>query len=291
MSMNCYACAIDANSTALASITYDEVDGYSIRECRTTGTGTSEYCGPGGEKSVDKLASLLRKKQVETLVLCVQTPCFFPLDTVFSSNISDKTFDSHCRAEAAFLLSKPGEFTHDHIPYSLDPEKNPAHKHLLLYYPVNLFDILHDRLCTSCSIRSATHYLKPLIRSIAATFQPFVLLEIEQKHATFSAGNNGELEYFRYWRLQHESDAEYFALRELMTNPQYLEHPIYITGNHAGGKSFAERLSHWSGKALHPLNLVDLYAMERNVRSSCCSPIELKALSAALTHLYDEIPS
>lgn len=291
MSMNSHACAIDAHSTAVASIAYDETEGYAITQCRTIGTGIAEYCGPGGAKAADRLASLLRKKQAEPLVLSIHTPSFFPLDTLFSRNISDTIFDSHCRAEAAFLLNKPGDFMHDHIPYTLGSEQDPVRKHLLLYYPCSFFDLLHNRLSSLCSIRSATHYLTSMIRSVAATCRPFILLEIEQSYATFSAGNNGELEYFSYWQFDHRSDAEYFALRELTVNPHYREHPVYITGNHAGNKSLGERISHLSGTSLQPLNLVDLYAMKRNIRSSCCSQIELKALSAALTELYDETPS
>lgn len=291
MSTNCHACAIDANSTAVASIAYDETEGYSITQCRTIGTGIAEYCGSGGAKAADRLASLLRKKQVDSLVISIHTPSFFPLDTLFSRNVSDTTFDSLCRAEASFLLNKPGDFMHDHIPYALDSEQDPVRKHLLLYYSGNFFDVLLNRISPFCSIRNATHYLTPMIRSIAATCRPFILLEIEQSYATFSAGNNGELGYFSYWRLDHRSDAEYFALRELTVNPHYREHPVYITGNHAEDKSLSERISHSSGTSLHPLNLVDLYAMECNVRSSCGSPIELKALSAALTGLYDETPS
>ena len=287
--MNCHACAIDANSTAIASISYDEDAGYSIRECRTIRTGIGEYCGPGGKKAVNRLASLLRKKEIETLVLSIHTPCFFPLDSLFSRNISNETFDSYCRAEAAFLLSKPGDFVHDHLSYTLNSEQNPLRKYLLFYYPREPSNLLHDRLHACCSISSTTHYLKPVIKSIAATLQPFVLLEIEQGYATFSAGNNGELEYFSYWRLNHKSDVEYFALRELTISPQYRQHPLSITGTLASDKSLAERLSHAAGTTLYPFNLVDLYAMERNVHSSCCSSIEQKALSASLMDLYDSM--
>ncbi len=289
--MNYHACAIDAHSTALASIVYDETEGYSITQCRKIGTGLAEYCNNGGGKATDRLVSFLRKKQADSLVLSIHTPSFFPLETLSSRNISETTFDSHCRAEAAFLLNKPGDFKQDHIPYTLDSEQDPVRKHLLIYYPVNFFDLLYNRLTPFCSIRKTTHYLSPMIRSIAATFQPFALLEIEQNYATFSAGNNGELEYFSYWWLDHQSDAEYFALRELAANPQYRKHPVYITGNHAEGKSLAERISHSSGTSLDPLDLVALYAMKRNVRSSCCSTIELKALGAALTEFFDETPS
>ncbi|PWW82714.1 hypothetical protein CR164_02925 [Prosthecochloris marina] len=288
MNMNCHACAIDVNSTAIASVTYDEDGGYSIRECKTIRTGTSAYNGTGGDKALGKLASFLRKKQIETVVLSIHTPCFFPLDTVFPKNISDTTFDSHCRAEAGFLLSKPGEYMHDNIPYTLNLQQQPVRKHLVFYYPDALFGIVRHRLRAFCSISNATLYLKPIIRSVAATFQPFVLLEIEHEYATFSAGSNGELEHFSYWRLNHQNDAEYFVLRELMTNPQYKQRPIYITGNLALDKPLAEQISDAAGTTLSPLNLVNLYAMENNVRSSCSLPIELKALSAAFINLYDK---
>ncbi len=291
MSMNCHACAIDTDATAIASVSYDAAGGYSIEECRTIHTGIGEYCRPGGEKAANKLVSLLRKKQIDDLVLSIQTPHFFPLDTLFSRNISDRTFDAHCRAEAAFLLSKPGDFIHDHIPYAPGPEQNPVRKHLLLYYPENLFGALLERLRTCCSVSSVTHYLKPMIQSIAATLQPFVLLEIERGYATCSAGNNGELEQFSYWKLNHKSDVEYFALRELQLNGDYRQYPVYITGTLAGDKLLAERITNATGVTLYPFNLVDLYGMERNVRASCRSPIEQKALSTALINLDSRIPS
>ena len=287
MTMNCHACAIDVNTTVVANVTYDESGGFSVRECKTIRTGTSAYSATGGEKALTKLVSFLRKKQIETVVLSIHTPCFFPLDTVFPKNISNTTFDAHCRAEAGFLLSKPGEYMHDNIPYTLKPKQRPVRKHLVFYYPDTLFGLLHHRLRAFCSISDATLYLKPMIRSVAATLQPFALLEIEHEYATFSAGSNGELEHFSYWRLNHQNDAEYFALRELMINPHYKQHPIYITGNLSLDKSFIERLSDAAGKILSPLNLVDLYAMENNAPSSCCTPIELKALSAAFVNLCD----
>lgn len=291
MSMSCHACAIDANSTAIASITYNEADGYSIKECRKIRTGIEDYCGPKQEKTINKLVSLLKKKQIESLVLSIHTPCFFPLDTLFSRSISDKTFDSHCRAEAAFLLSKPGNYTHDHIPYTLHSDQHPLRRHLLFYYPSNLLETLCNRLCTFCSITSATHYLMPMIQSIAATLQPFILLEIEHRYATFSAGSNGGLEYFSYWRLNHTSDAEYFALRELTFKRKYRQYPVYAAGNLASDKSYAERISNAAETAINPFDLVELYAIKHNAHSFCKSPTELKALSAALTNLYAQVPS
>ena len=292
MNMNCHACAIDADSTAFASISYVENGSYSIRECQTLRTGIGEYCGPGREKAVNRLASFLKKKGIGALALSIHTPCFFPLDTFCSSTVSDKVFDSHCRAEAAFLLNKPDEFLHDHIPYGFDREGDPVRKHLLFYYPMYLFEALLESLRTFCSVSSATHYLKPVISSIATTCQPFILLEIEQGYATFSAGNNGELEYFSYWQLNHPSDAEYFALRELLLNSKQRQYPVYMTGTLAGNRSFVKRISHATGKTLLPLNLAELHAMvERNTRPAYHSPVETKALSAAFLSLYEKIHS
>lgn len=291
MNMNCHACAIDADSTAIANISYNENGSYSIRECKTVRTGIGGYCGTGKEKAVNRLAAILRRKGIDTLVLSVHTPCFFPLDTFCSGTISETVFDAHCRAEAALLLSKPGKFLHDHIPYSLDMEQSPVRRHLLFYYPVDLFETLYSSLRTFCSVSSTTHYLKPVIRSISAICQPFILLEIEQGYATFSAGDNGELEYFSYWQFNHPSDAEYFALRELLLNSKYRHHPVYMTGALAGNRSLAKRLSHATGNALLPFNPVELHAMERNTRSSYSSSAEIKALSAAFLFLHEQMQS
>lgn len=291
MSIICHACAINAYSTAVASIAYDTVGGYTITECKTMRAGIGELSGPNGDRAVSKLASLLKKMGIETLALSIQTPCFFPLDTVLSQNISDKTFDTYCRAEAAFLLSDPGEYLHDHVPYTLYPEQDRARRYLLFYYPCDMFEAVHGKLCSFCTISSETHYLRSIILSVAATLQPFILLELENEYVTFSAGRSGELEYFRYWQLNHRSDAEYFALRELTANQEHRKYPVYITGNLAGEKSLTERISRAAGTNLHPFSLVELFSMQRNVRSPCTSPVELKALSAAFLNLYDQLPS
>ena len=280
-----HACAIDAHSTAIASVAHDTADGYTITECKTMQTGIGEYAGTNGGRAASRLVSLLKKKKINTITLSIQTPHFFPLDTVFSRNISDRAFDTHCKAEASFLLNKPGEYLHDHIPYTLSSEQDLVRRHLLFYYPSGLYEAVHDRLHSFCSISSGAYYLKPMILSLAVTFQPFMLLELENEYVTLSAGSNGELEYFSYWHLNHSSDAEYFALRELTANRESRRYPVHITGNLAVEKSLHERISRGTGTTLHPFSIVELFSMQRSVRSPCNSPIELKALSAALVEL------
>lgn len=280
-----HACAIDAHSTAIASVARDTADGYTITECKTMQTGIGEYAGTNGDRAASRLVSLLRKKKIDTITLSIQTPRFFPLDTVFSRNISDRAFDTHCKAEASFLLNKPGEYLHDHIPYTLSSEHDHVRRHLLFYYPSDLYEAVHDRLRSFCSISSGAYYLKPMILSLAVTFQPFILLELENEYVTLSAGSNGELEYFSYWQLNHSSDAEYFALRELTANRESRRYPVHITGNLAVEKPLHERISRETGTDLHPFSIVELFSMQRSVRSPCNSPIELKALSAALVEL------
>lgn len=289
MSTTCHACAIDAYSTAIASIAYDT--DYAITECRTVRVGIGDFSGPNGDRAAQRIASLFRKQKIENLALSIQTPRFFPLDTASSRNISNESFDTHCRAEASFLLNKPGEYMHEHIPYTARVEEEPVRKHLLFYYPSDVLEEVCRKLRAFYPISNRSHYLKPMILSIAATCQPFILLELEHEYLTFSAGSNGELEYFNFWQLSHGSDAEYFALRELASNQKHRNYPVYITGNLAADKSLSARISNAAGTSFHPFSLAELFAMQRNVRSSCNSPVELKALSAALVNLYEQHPS
>ena len=291
MNTTCHACTIDAYSTAVASIAYDTAEGYNITACRTVRAGIEEYTGPNSDRALRRLASLLKKQAIEHFALSFHPPRFFPLDSVFPNTTSGNSFVTHCRAEASYLLNKPGEYMHDHIPYAPSSQDDPVRRHLLLYYPCDPFEEVYENLHSFCSIHSGSHYLRPMILSIAATSQPFILLELEHDYLTCSAGSNGELNYFKFWRLNHTSDAEYFALRELTANPEHREYPVYITGNLSVNTSLTEKISRAAQRDLQAFNLVKLFSMQHSVRSPCCSPVELKALCTALMGLYNQLPS
>ena len=271
------------------SITYDPADGYTVTDCQTVRAGIGDFSAHNSDRAVNKITSLLRKKNIESLALSLKTRRFFPLATVTSRDITDRAFATHCKAEAALLLNRPSEYLHDQVPYPFIPAQDSVSRHLLFYYPSEPFETVHEKLRSYCSIKSGTHYLRPTILSIAASFQPFILLELEREYVTFSRVNNGQLEYFSYWKLNHDSDAVYFPLRELTSFLQN-SYPVYITGTLSSEKSLTENISRSSGITLHTFSLVDLFSIRRNVRSSCNSPLELNALSTALMSIIDDGP-
>jgi len=286
-----HACAIDAYSTAVAGIAYDTSDGYRITSCRTVRAGLDDYTGPNSARALRKLASLLKKQGIEHLALSVHPPCFFPMVSVFPDIITSEAFETYCRAEACNLLDKPGDYLHDHIPYALRSGDDRLRRQLLIYYPGDLLEKIYRHLRSLCSIRMGSHYLRPMIMSMAATNRPFTLLEIEPEYLTCSVGSNGELDYFRFWQLNHSSDAEYFALREVTANPEYQHYPVFFTGALSADRSLMEKISDAAQKDIQPLNLVKLLSMQCDLRSSCSSPVELKALCAALMSLHDRSTS
>jgi len=286
-----HAGAIDAYSTAVASIAYDTSDGYRVTSCRTVRAGLDDYTGPNSARALRRLASLLNKQEIEHLALSVHPPCFFPMVSVFPDTITSDAFETYCRAEASNLLDKPGDYLHDHIPFALRSGDDRLRRQLLLYYPGDLLEKVYRHLRSLCSIHKASHYLRPMIMSMAATNQPFTLLEIEQDYLTCSVGSNGELDYFKFWKLNHKSDAEYFALREITAHPEYRHYPVFITGTLSADRSLMEKISGAAQKDLQPLSLVKLFSMQCDLRSPCSSPVELKALSAALMNLRDTSPS
>ena len=286
--MDCHVCMIDADSTAITGVSFTENTGYVIREYKKLQAGLGAYRGSGKERAVSRLASFLTKKKIRSLVLVIHPETFFPLDTYCPETLSGQDFDSHCRTESTFLFHKPGEFRYDHIPYIRETTEGTIQKHLLFYYSAEIPETLQENLRSCCVLKRTALYLTPLIRSIAAASNPFVLLEIDNRHATCSAGINGELEYFSYWRFNHHSDAEYFALRELLLNPKYRDYPIYTTGSLTMKSPLVKKLSEETNRTLQPYNPVSMLTLENGTRFPSASQAETKAFCAAFDFLHHE---
>ncbi len=281
-----HACAIDRYATALVGIEHDPDRGYNITQCRTLRAGLQEFSAD--PKPLKKLGSLLSKAGVDTLTFSFRSPALFPLDTLLPSTISREAFETHCRAEAAGLLTRPEEYRHDSIPYAADSNAASLRRHLLLYYPGHIGETLAERLGTLCTVSGVSHCLTPVILSVAATGKPFALLELEQEYATLSAGKNGGVERFRYWPANHESDAEYFGIRELLLDRRHGEYPVYVTGTRAAERALVEKIARGTGQTIRPFNLAELFSIACNRRFSCGGGAEQRALATALLALLPE---
>lgn len=284
--MDCHVCMIDTDSTVITGVSFADRNDYVVREYKKMQAGINMYRGPGKERAIKRLASFLTKKKIRSLVLAIHPDTFYPLDTYFPADLSGKDFDSHCRTEATFLFHKPENYCYDHIPYTRQTTEEAIQKHLLFYYSMEIPETLQENLHSCCALKSTALYLTHLIRSIAAASDPFVLLEIDNRHATCSAGNNGALEYFSYWQMNHHSDAEYFALRELLQNPKYRSYPVYMTGSLTMKSPLATRLSEETNRTIQPLDPVSLFKLENGSRFSSASQTEIKALCTAFTFMH-----
>lgn len=291
MSITSHACAIDAESTAIATVVYRENQGYSIEECRTLRAGANEFSGRNSERAFRKLSSLLKKLAIESMSISLQPSRFFPLESHFSRTFSSSLFTAHCRAEASLLLKKPEQYLHDYLPYASLADDRSFSRYLLIFSPAELFQRTTVALRSCCSVNSISHYFKPMILSLAATMQPFRLLELEDNYLTFCAGSHGELEYFQYWQLNHPDDAGYFALREIASSPERRGYPVYITGSRSIDNALPDSIVASAGKKLTRFTVQELFSMKKNVRASCSSLLENKALCTALAELQAQLPS
>jgi len=288
MSIARHACAIDRHSTTLAGIEYEPSTGFTVTECRTLRAGLEDFSGAGTLRFVKKLGALFRKNAVEALTLCFHSPALFPLDTVVSPAISRDALETHCRAEASRLLTSPERYRHDDLPYAPDNEEDPLQRRLLLYYPGNIPETLRKNLDPICRIEGCSHYLKPMLLSAIASGKPFVILVLEPEYASLAAGSGRGLDYFRHWPTRHESDAEYFSVRELLLlDRRHRTSPVYATGSLSANGSLIEKITNGTGKTVLPYDLAELFPLTGGNRSSKQGPstVELRAIGTAMQEI------
>ncbi|ASQ91257.1 hypothetical protein CHL67_10345 [Prosthecochloris sp. GSB1] len=290
MSIARHACAIDRHSTTLAGIEYEPSVGFTLTECQTLRAGLEDLSGTGTSRFVKKLGTLLRKNAVETLTLCFHSPALFPLDTVVSPAISREALETHCRAEASRLLIHPERYRYDDLPYAPGSEGNPSQRRLLLYYPGNIPETLKKNLDPVCRIEGCSHYLKPMLLSAIASEKPFIILVLEPEYAALSAGSGMGLDYFRYWTIRQESDAEYFGIRELLLDRRHREYPVYVTGSLSTNGALIERIANGTGKNVSSYDPAKLFPVTSANRSSkrSRSTMEFNAIGAAMQEIFQK---
>ncbi|MDX2128292.1 MAG: hypothetical protein SFU91_04580 [Chloroherpetonaceae bacterium] len=197
------------------------------------------------------------------------------------SDLTPVDFAAELEFEAEQFLSNPADFIaqpfklsdHSHLPFenyalAFIPKRNLTRLQLLfspIRKEINLIDVSHFSLVAACLM----------------SHSQFILLELEPNYLAVSVARNGEISKVGYWELQSESDAAYFALREIKAieeiKTQKTAFPILAAGSSGGGAARA----FISNAAF--VDVIGVVAPKSTINNPTLNASEIKALGSALT--------